>query len=1036
MKASLTYRILLLLLWLPLLLRGQVDDLEFKVYSFEDGLSHRNIFKIQQAPEGYLWIATINGLNRFDGRSFLNCTSQSPELPLLHDYVTDLLIDSLGQLWLNHPKGLTIFDPYQREIKLLKDIDAPYGLVEGPNVKMYTTSFEEGVGRSTLFEIQGDSIMERGELAGTYAKRVFLRLESGNLLVNGQENELWEVDAQGRPLRGFPLRDPDQRSTNYAWACALQQTEDGTLWALLTDGQLYYKPPQATEFLPHPLGRTSFGRSVMQSLLVEEDGDIWLGGIGVLWYYQATTGQIIDLHERLREQTKNTCTFRQVFCDATGVIWLASDFGLIKVIQSDRVFTQYLSEGNEYCQNQFCSMRGICGDDNGNIFFSYYNSIHVLNTFQDELHPLFPQANFSNAPFGLLYHRNALWTGNGCRIDLTTGQVDSLLPINELTDKGVVVTDIQDRLWFAYLNRIYRYDDRLQQLLPFEPAFPPEVDISYLHFGEKTGYLWVGTNGHGLYKIDRQQKVSRHWVNEGEPEILAHNRIIAIYEEANGLLVLATANGLQLFDPDREESVIFRSENGLPNNFINGLLPEGDSAIWLSTDNGLARLDLKTNRFNNYYKEDGLSANEFNRVSFYRSPRGRMFFGGLNGVNAFYPNNRALIKEESQADKLLFTAFSYLDGRRDTVVSQTMGLSDENAIELHHKDRLVTFRFALANYKNPNENRYSYFLEGYDKEWSEPSRENVARFNDIPPDNYIFRVRSSSGLGPWTAEELSIPVVIKEAYYKTWWFFFLCTLGILSLWYALLRYRIYTLRQREKQLEAEVRLRTQELIREKQKSDDLLLNILPAETAEELKKFGKAQAKRHDSVTIFFSDFKDFTQIAQQMSPEELVAEIDHCFSAFDEIIGKHRLEKIKTIGDAYMCAGGLPTAGAAQSTDVVRAALEIQSFLQELAVQREAEGRPAFHARIGIHTGPVITGIVGTKKFAYDVWGSAVNIAARLEELGEVGKVNVSEHTYDLISPEFLCTPRGQLEAKNAGAINMYFVDGPRKTNTNEGKS
>ncbi|MEO0777748.1 MAG: adenylate/guanylate cyclase domain-containing protein [Bacteroidota bacterium] len=1028
MKAPTTYCLLLLLILLPVWLGAQIDDLEFKVYGFEDGLSHRNVFKIQQAPDGYLWIATISGLNRFDGGTFLNYSSQSPDLPLLDDYLTDMLIDSLGKLWLAHPRGLTVFDPAAQRTRHLETVRAPHGLLELGVDQLYLSRYDEGDGSSRVLRFRGDSLSELERLGGTYAKRVFLPLDNGHLLVNGQENELWEIDRDGHPLRGFPLQNRERRSRNYAWVCDVQKTKDGTIWALLTDGQLFFKPASASEFQAHPIGRSSFGRSLMQSLLVEDNGDLWLGGIGVLWYYRAATGQLVDLHERIRELTKNTCTIRQIFCDGTGVLWIASDFGLLKVRKSDRVFTQYLSERNEYCENQFCSMRGICGDDNGNIYFSYYNSIHVLNTFEDELHPLFPQNNFTNAPYGLLYHRNALWTGNGCRIDLLTGRVDSLLPLDELTDKGVVVADDDDRLWFAYLNRLYRYDDRQKILLPYEPAFPPEVDISYLHLGRHTGTLWVGTNAHGLYALNRQRRLDRHWINEDERAPLAHNRIIAIYEGEGGQLQLATAKGLQILDPESGDSRIYRVEEGLPNNFVNGLLPEGDSAIWVSTDNGLARLDLAQQEFDGYQVEDGLSANEFNRISFYRSARGRMFFGGLNGVNAFYPNDPALRQRKSQSGQLLFTAFSYLDGRRDTVVSRTMGLSDQKAIELHHKDRLLTFSFALANYENPNENRYSYLLEGYDKEWSTPSRDNVVRFNDVPPNRYVFRVRSASGAGPWAEEELSIPLVIREAYYKTWWFLLLCGLALLSLWYAILRYRIYTLRRREKQLEAEVGLRTRELIREKQKSDDLLLNILPAETAEELKKFGKAQAKRHDKVTIFFSDFQDFTHLAQQMSPEELVAEIDHCFSAFDAIIDKYGLEKIKTIGDAYMCAGGLRTAGVSQSVDVLRAALEIQDFLERLAEQRKGEGRPAFRARIGIHLGPVITGIVGTKKFAYDMWGSTVNIAARLEELGEVGKVNVSENVYREVGSAFHCTHRGQLAAKNAGAIDMFFVEGPRE--------
>ena len=212
----------------------------------------------------------------------------------------------------------------------------------------------------------------------------------------------------------------------------------------------------------------------------------------------------------------------------------------------------------------------------------------------------------------------------------------------------------------------------------------------------------------------------------------------------------------------------------------------------------------------------------------------------------------------------------------------------------------------------------------------------------------------------------------------------------------------------------------------KKLSDDLLLNILPAEVAEELKQKGSAEAKHFDDVTVVFTDFKDFTEISKKLSPAELVAEIDTCFKAFDNITGKHNIEKIKTIGDSYMCAGGVPVPNKTHATDVVNAALEIQKFMEEHSQQRMKEGKAKFELRIGIHTGPVVAGIVGIKKFAYDIWGDTVNIASRMESSGETGKVNISGSTYELVKDKFICSYRGKIEAKHMGMIDMYFVGIP----------
>ncbi len=212
--------------------------------------------------------------------------------------------------------------------------------------------------------------------------------------------------------------------------------------------------------------------------------------------------------------------------------------------------------------------------------------------------------------------------------------------------------------------------------------------------------------------------------------------------------------------------------------------------------------------------------------------------------------------------------------------------------------------------------------------------------------------------------------------------------------------------------------------REKQRSDDLLLNILPAQTAEELKSHGKAKARRYDSVTVLFTDFKGFTAISEQIPAEALVAELDECFRAFDEIVGRYGIEKIKTIGDAYFCAAGLPEPSTTHAEDMVRAAMEMQVFMKKFGEKQRSDSKPVFVCRIGIHTGPVVAGVVGQKKFAYDIWGDTVNMGARMESSGEPERVNISEATYELVKDKFRCIPRGKVVAKGKGEVEMYFVE------------
>jgi adenylate cyclase len=281
--------------------------------------------------------------------------------------------------------------------------------------------------------------------------------------------------------------------------------------------------------------------------------------------------------------------------------------------------------------------------------------------------------------------------------------------------------------------------------------------------------------------------------------------------------------------------------------------------------------------------------------------------------------------------------------------------------------------------------------------------------------------------------------VIKEKEAKEFqqYINYLILAGLISI--AIFAYYIFKSRQKEIKQKEEIMEKNEEIQQineelnttlqivesERAKSDALLLNILPLETAQELKNTGISVPKHYDIVTVLFTDFKGFTNIAEKFTPTQVIEELNTCFLAFDEICGKYGLEKIKTIGDAYMCAGGLPVANESNPFDVVSAGLEMQRWMAKWKTEKEAKNEAVWELRLGIHTGEVVAGVIGKKKFAYDIWGDTVNTASRMESSGEVGKVNISGTTYKYIKDSFECTFRGNVKAKNKGEIEMYFVNG-----------
>ena len=243
---------------------------------------------------------------------------------------------------------------------------------------------------------------------------------------------------------------------------------------------------------------------------------------------------------------------------------------------------------------------------------------------------------------------------------------------------------------------------------------------------------------------------------------------------------------------------------------------------------------------------------------------------------------------------------------------------------------------------------------------------------------------------------------------------------------------IHELQVNNENLEEKVRERTNEIEHQKQiieagkaQSDKLLLNILPSEIAEELKRFGRSYARKHDEVSVMFADIVGFTGIAETLSAEMLVTQLDEIFRAFDNIIEKYDLEKIKTIGDAYMCACGLPNENPENAKRAVQAGLDMQQFIKGFGQSLKIQNLPDIQIRVGIHTGPLVAGVVGNRKFAYDIWGDTVNLASQMEQHGEPGKINISGNTHSLVKDKFACTYRGKVPAKSKGEVDMYFVEG-----------
>jgi adenylate cyclase len=320
---------------------------------------------------------------------------------------------------------------------------------------------------------------------------------------------------------------------------------------------------------------------------------------------------------------------------------------------------------------------------------------------------------------------------------------------------------------------------------------------------------------------------------------------------------------------------------------------------------------------------------------------------------------------------------------------------------------------------------YQFFLEGFDKKWSSWTFVNFKEYTNIPAGKYLLKIRYINNPGNSGGESSLLSLRVLPLWYFSTPAILICIIVFSLIIWAL--YDILNLRFARNfyTLEQIINKRTEDLIIEKEKTEALLANVLPKNTANEIMEKGKATKIKYNFVTVLFSDIQGFTKIAEEMNPEVLIDELDKFFFYFDSVVEKFGIEKIKTIGDAYMCAGGIPEKNRTNPVEVILAALEMKAYMNKLKETSEIEGMKYWDIRIGIHTGTVVAGVVGQKKLSYDIWGDTVNTASRMESSGEAGKINISGTTYEFVKEFFSCEFRGKMPVKYKGELEMYFVNG-----------
>ena len=708
--------IVLLFFILPLLAIGQ--DVQLELLTSENGLSNPTIIDLEQDDEGFFWIATANGLNRYDGRSFVHFYDDQSGNSFVDAKIEKLiLIRESNLLWIFRENNLvTLLKIHSGDwetkdrIAWSKSSDYPLVSVSG-NFSSVLPELEKAVNFQTLFGPENDN-------------------QYDSLTIN------WE-----NIVLGF------------------LETSQKNIWWSNTDQGFYY--------------------------------------------FDQNKNTIFDYSDKLNNLVQGTISLTGFFEDQTGILWGFTNLGLLKIKRQKNLFDTYLSEGDPYCLDGKCNIRGIAEDPSGQIYFSHYNSIHVLNPQLNTLQPLLPgQPNF-NEPFDLIVFDQFLWTNSSKRVQLSNLNVSTVLSPNKAINKDVgnFMIDKRGDLWLGRSEDLWKYNARNQTFTASQLITGDDVrEITFLLQGEDKDYFWLGSRENGLLKVDYSKGVVANYTpsNSG----LKSNYARVMFEDQNGKLWIGTQGGLYQLDIQKNTFSRYTKEDGLPHDIINSILPEGDSCLWIGTDLGLTRFHKKDKTFINFFVEDGLPDNELARISFHKAQNGRLYFGGLNGVIAFDPQQVVMEYQQQQArSTLLLTSFIKQDAQLDTTTTAFWN-SDVTEINLYHYDKSYTFEFALTDYRQPDGVYYSFKMEGYDPDWSVPSRSNSARYNNLPPDDYIFKIKARDAKGGWHPEPLTLKIKVHPPWWETGWAYLgylIVTLGIGYLIFRFLKNRVLLKAQLESQ---------------------------------------------------------------------------------------------------------------------------------------------------------------------------------------------------------------------------------------------
>jgi signal transduction histidine kinase/ligand-binding sensor domain-containing protein len=808
-----------------------------------------------------MWFGTQDGLNRYDGYGF-TVYKHDPEDPtsLSNDLIQTMCTDQEGGLWLGTDGGgLNRLDLETGQVtRYQNDPNDPHSLAADDVAELYQD-------------------------------------QSGNLWIGMLGGGLDRYDSETGQFIHHQNDPGDPHSLNDDNVSALYQDRDGVLWVGTVLGGLNrfdLDTGQFTSFQNDPNDPASLSNNNIQAIWEDQYGVLWIGTVAGLNSFDQETGQFTQYLSDPRDSTTLSSNFIQaIFEDREGELWIGTSNGLDRFDRQTGTFIHYTNVPYDPHSLGNSDVESIYQDDGGTLWFGTFGG--GVSKFDHRTQQFTHYRSVPGDPntliSGLVWaiyedQEGVLWIGTVEGLDRLDRQTGEYTHYRNDPDEPeslghnwvmAVLEDSEGVLWVGTLGagldsldrdtgRFTHYPtgavsslhedeegvlwvgtfggglvslDQDREGLTFYQNDP--LDENSLSSNQVTsvmqdreGALWLGTFNGGLNRFDRQtEQFKRYVYDPDDMTSLGAATVLSVYQSKDGVIWAATASGLQRFDPETDGFTHYWEKDGLTNDMVYGMLEDDGGNLWLSTNGGLSRFDPETETFTNFYVEDGLQADEFNQGAFLRSSNGELMFGGINGFNAFYPDQ---IRHNPHVPPIVLTALT--QGGDAVPIEQLVDTVTE--VTLHWPDNFFEFEFSALDYAHPEDNQYAYMLEGLEDDWNYMGTRRLGRYTNLAGGTYTLRVKGSNNDGVWNEEGRTVEITIVPPFWQTWWFRGLGVLLVGGAVFAYFRVRVRIIESQRRQLEVLVDERTKEL----------------RETLAELKESKEAAIRANKAKSVFLAN--------------------------------------------------------------------------------------------------------------------------------------------------------------------------------------